>query len=94
MIDLLKRLVEDNGVDVNAKDDRGMPPIIWAIRCERCIDMFVEFKSTIEMKSHNTIDDDCRRPRLSSFLFAQRLTAVAQTILRKKYMDSDRCLSG
>lgn len=33
MIDLLKKLVEEGGIDVNAKDDRGMPPIIWAIRC-------------------------------------------------------------
>lgn len=32
VIDLLKKLVEDHGIDVNAKDDRGMPPIIWAIR--------------------------------------------------------------
>ncbi|CAN0220336.1 unnamed protein product [Ectocarpus sp. 6 AP-2014] len=32
VIDLLKKLVEEGGIDVNAKDDRGMPPIIWAIR--------------------------------------------------------------
>lgn len=32
VLDLLRRLVERDGVDVNAKDDRGMTPIIWAIR--------------------------------------------------------------
>lgn len=32
VLDLLKQLVEEQGVDVNAKDDREMSPIIWAIR--------------------------------------------------------------
>lgn len=32
ILDLLRKLVEDQGVDVNEKDERGMPPIIWAIR--------------------------------------------------------------
>lgn len=33
VIDLLKNLVEnDGGIDVNVKDDRGMPPLIWAVR--------------------------------------------------------------
>ena len=32
ILDVLQKLVEQDGVDVNTKDDQGCAPLIWAIR--------------------------------------------------------------